>query len=463
MRPVDIVKNIDKLPPAFKDELLLRLADREYDFSDALSEVITRNFNKLAQPVRNDLLLKLADNKQCIKSIAQIITGNYDRMPEQIRNDLLLKISDDKDAFGAIAWAIVSDYDRLPDRIRDMLFRLADDKNLSWTLAEKIVVNYTKLPGKLKVLIFKLAEHDYAAASLAGTMIRSYEAIPEDIRDELLLKVAQSKYATVELENVIDKNSSLMSENLKNQLMKKITQTTTMVLESHVNQNVGFMTESEIEKFIGNNIDQKWIRDYGHHSSTFGRLEKISKSNIDLQTLTDYWVRWYLTGEHQNSMFKFWEGDTIVYFCPPLPLENNNFRSIVMTEQAPFLIPIYIKIASMEQYPSISTTDKLLELIRNHTRRIGRGTIETSFDGEPIYGTSVIRNSLLEIDSVSPNNILGIPKGRLYQGSKMGICHGGLWLFIRESMFESGDHLLSIIMNSTVYKVEAKIKISVLV
>ena len=60
-------------------------------------------------------------------------------------------------------------------------------------------------------------------------------------------------------------------------------------------------------------------------------------------------------------------------------------------------------------------------------------TVVVKFNGEFVYGGSVIREKPLKIYNVPKNNVHAIPENRLIDSNfSIDVYHGGFWLLIRQ-------------------------------
>jgi predicted transcriptional regulator len=117
----DIVKfiasNFDKLS-ANVQNLLVKLADKEY-LAASLSYAVASNFDELPEKVRNDLLMKLADKEYA--DVVNVVSKNFDKLHSEERNDLLMKLADNKDAAQGLARIVSDNFDKLPENTRNKL------------------------------------------------------------------------------------------------------------------------------------------------------------------------------------------------------------------------------------------------------------------------------------------------------------------------------------------------------
>ena len=79
-----IVKKINKLPRDTQ-KIMFKIANTRTGAFHVVS-AIRENFNTLPENVRNDLLLKIADKEGTVSTFAQIITENFNNLPEEIQN-----------------------------------------------------------------------------------------------------------------------------------------------------------------------------------------------------------------------------------------------------------------------------------------------------------------------------------------------------------------------------------------
>ena len=260
-------------------------------------------------------------------------------------------------------------------------------------------------------------------------------------------------------------------------------------LHNHVHHVMGFWSEEKIEKRLkvtnavkAANIPAKdWLKANDHHPFTIKHTDKIGTSNLSCDELTDNWFKWFLTtpvpdnamtnpanpyGLNAALMDK--EGAQ-VYFAAGSPFQEPfDFKRIIITKQVPLLVPAYNVVASVQEYPFIVSSAKdpaqaLTEIVVKDMDGILGNTVEASFDGEPFYGCTVVRDNLLRIANIPENNVLGIPRDRLQEsGSTIDVVHAGLWMLISEEKLDAGDHLLQFKVHSRNYQIQAKFLIKVL-
>jgi hypothetical protein len=256
--------------------------------------------------------------------------------------------------------------------------------------------------------------------------------------------------------------------------------------------NTAFISETAMEEFFSSKFEgivedptkaenfKKWYQAGNEHPFTYRHDEKIGRGEyFDCDTITDAWFEVFLTipislnpfanpgnSYEDGNVFLFNKKDTFVYFAMASPFRKPDFRRITMTRKAPLLVPLYNMYASSQDFPSLKTKDKLIDLIKKDLSKVRGETFEAKLDGEDFYGCCVIRNEPLKITNIPKNNVFQIPEDRLLQpetGSTIDVYHGGFWLLIREDKFTAGDHLLYFKAESANYEIEAKILINALV
>jgi hypothetical protein len=225
-----------------------------------------------------------------------------------------------------------------------------------------------------------------------------------------------------------------------------------------------------------------WIsKDFTHHL-TLRHMDKIPDGNrFDCDGITDEWFRWFLStpkrynpyynpGNIPNpyadaNAFLFNENSTPVYFATASPFQNPDFRRIVLTEKAHLLVPVFNAVTSPTLYKSgENDVEKFVfNILMNDLTGIKKESVKAQFDGEPLYGCTVIREKPIEIKNIPEDNVYDIPIDRLRETNFcMKIHHGGAWLLINRDYLTSGDHLLVYEAKSRNYEISAKLFISAL-
>jgi hypothetical protein len=221
-------------------------------------------------------------------------------------------------------------------------------------------------------------------------------------------------------------------------------------------------------------------------SLTLGHTEKITPGNFyDCNRLVDMWFRWFLPtprlknpysnpGEGKSdesglygseNVFLLEDRNTSAYFTTAAPFRAPDVKSIKLTKEASLLVPAYNICASQVAFPSLDDDEKLLTVILADLLGIVPDSVNATLDGQTIEPCCVIRKKApLKIENIPEDNVFGIPKDRLDRsGSTVSILHGGFWILIRPDALASGDHLLEWKVESVNYKMDAHIRIGVLV
>jgi hypothetical protein len=227
---------------------------------------------------------------------------------------------------------------------------------------------------------------------------------------------------------------------------------------------------------------QKWFQAGDHHPFTYNHHTIIPGGIFNCETITDAWFQWFLSTPKQSNpyanpgsastdrnsysdtnAFLFDNRNTLVYFTTASPFQRPDFRRIVITRNAPLLVPVYNVVTSPALY-TMKTDDEYVSLVTKDLEGIIPDTVEAKFDGEFIYGCSVIRKKPLKIYNVPKDNVHAIPENRLIDSNfSIDVYHGGFWLLIKEEKITPGDHLLYFKAQSINYEIEANILISALV
>jgi hypothetical protein len=227
---------------------------------------------------------------------------------------------------------------------------------------------------------------------------------------------------------------------------------------------------------------KKWFQAGDHHPFTYNHYTVIPGGIFNCETITDEWYQWFLSTPKQSNPFAnpgsvstdrnsysganaflFDKRNTLVYFTTASPFQKPDFRTVVMTRNAPLLVPVYNVVASPALY-TMKTEEEYVQFVTKDLGGIREDTVEAKFDGEFLYGCSVIRKKPLKIYNVPKDNVLAIPENRLIDTNySIDVYHGGFWLLIKEEKITPGDHFLSFKAHSINYEMEANILISALV
>lgn len=215
-------------------------------------------------------------------------------------------------------------------------------------------------------------------------------------------------------------------------------------------------------------------------SVTYGHTEIIRPGNFyDCDLATDEWFEWFLTTPpHDNpysnpgdtglyeteNVFLMQNRNTAIYFTTVAPFQSPDVKSITLTKKAPLLVPVYNAFASEEMFPSLISKDKQLVSVISDLFGIRINTVSASIDGQTIEPCCVIRKKPWKIEGIPADNVIGIPADRVIRSHhSVNIVHGGFWMLIRPEALTSGDHLLEFKVESVNYKMDAHIRINVLV
>jgi hypothetical protein len=225
----------------------------------------------------------------------------------------------------------------------------------------------------------------------------------------------------------------------------------------------------ELEKWCGNTEHDPRLY---HHDAKIGGDDGF----YTCDTIVDKWCEWFSklskeSNPHTNPgkaysdsnsfLLKDEKKNTSVYFATASPFREPDFKAITLTERASLLIPVYNVLNSTQFFPSLNDDKKLTELTFKDL--CGIKEINASFDGEPIIGCCVIRNTSAEFPIADQDNVFDIPQEKLVGPSaKINLCHGGFWLLFKEKTLTPGEHLLKFTAKSKNYEIDAKILIIVL-
>ncbi|MGH9982968.1 MAG: hypothetical protein ACRD8W_03330 [Nitrososphaeraceae archaeon] len=222
-----------------------------------------------------------------------------------------------------------------------------------------------------------------------------------------------------------------------------------------------------------------------HHEFTLNHHAKVPPSDVfSCDELADLWIQHWLStprevnpfmnpgimkssgGQYSStdaSSFVF-AGDlnlnANVYFAAATAFQKPDLRRVIMHHLGAVLVPVYIVIASKALYPRLDDHDKLMTELMEDLHGIKKDEFEASFDGEQLYGCTVVREEPLTIHKIPKDNIFELPTERLKEGNSMEIVHAGFWLLFDQKKFSPGDHLLYFRANSKNYEMEAKILIT---
>lgn len=223
----------------------------------------------------------------------------------------------------------------------------------------------------------------------------------------------------------------------------------------------------------------------GHHPSeresiTYGHTELIQPGNFfDCDLATDEWFKWFLTTPpHENpysnpgdtrlygseNVFLMQKKNTGIYFTTVAPYQSPDVKSITLTKKAPLLVSVYNAFASEEMFPSLKSPDDHLVSVISDLLGIRIKSVSANIDGQTIEPCCVIRKKPLRIHGIPTDNVMAIPADRIIESDhSVSILHGGFWMLIRPEVLTPGDHLLEFKVESVNYKMDAHIRVLVLV
>jgi len=212
-KPTDISKKI-----FFK--VFAKLSEND-QFSKHISCSISNYFDKLPEKGRDELLVKLSEKDH--SGIAWTITTHFSKVSKELQN-LLLELSEKDDAAIQIGLAIVHNFDQLPIVLRNkFLFEFVEKNQATEILAKGIRDNFGGLPEEVRnKLLVKIAEKDQAASSVAVVVLEQFEKLPEKIRNELLLRLSLKEQAVRNVARAVADYFNLLPVVLRNELLLKL-------------------------------------------------------------------------------------------------------------------------------------------------------------------------------------------------------------------------------------------------
>jgi len=152
---------------------------------------------------------------------------------------------------------------------------------------------------------------------------------------------------------------------------------------------------------------------------------------------------------------------------PPFKLKQDNVLTLQISvdqedelKKHYFLVPVITDEASTEEYPSLDTVSKLLDLIRKDTDSTQR--LELCVDGISRVGCYVEQNTRFKIERVAHQNHMGIPQGRLKPLDSVEVVYNGFWALISAERLGPGDHLVTVEAEGKTYFNAATIHINIL-
>ena len=218
-----VAENFDKLPPDVRNNLLLKLSEKDKAALDVASTV-RKNFDMLPEEVRNQLLLKLKDDRGVSLDIASSIAKNYDKLPDEIRG-ILLQLAQKEESAPSVAWAGKYNFDKLPEEVRNrLLLTLSDKVKTALAVSSVIACNFGDLPFDVKDILFKLAERNETAHATEGAdssfwaVAENYDNLPQDVQS-LLFKLKDK--ASWDVGKAVEKHANKIPEDVRRKLLEK--------------------------------------------------------------------------------------------------------------------------------------------------------------------------------------------------------------------------------------------------
>lgn len=242
--------HFDKIPESIRNELLLKLSEKELAVDDAMFatedemviediiDIIAENFDKLPENIRN-LLFKLSERDEIAAYVAYAIGKSFDRLPEKVRNELLIKFLEKKRATAEVADAVFDNFDKLPEDVRSLFFKLSERDGGAEISGYSVAENFDKLPKRIRnrwLFSVLKSEDKFAPKSLAYTIEKNFDKLPGRIRNKLLLKLSErvlklseekdegaknsANTAAGYIASAVAKNLSKLPDNVRNLLFK---------------------------------------------------------------------------------------------------------------------------------------------------------------------------------------------------------------------------------------------------
>jgi hypothetical protein len=151
----------------------------------------------------------------------------------------------------------------------------------------------------------------------------------------------------------------------------------------------------------------------------------------------------------------------MVAFQPFKKLEDNFFTLRIYEKDSYILIPVLTAEACTEEYPQLTTDEKLVEHVRSESESATK--LELKIDGIQRIGCHVKRYEKLVIDGVKRDNLMGIRPERLKPNDTIEIMHDGFFALVDVNKLGPGDHLISVIGEGTTYLNAINISINLLI
>lgn len=206
--------HFDKLPESVRNELLLKLSERELAVDNAafstadelvledIADIVAENFDKLPENIRT-LLFRLLERDKLVVHVAYTVEENFDRLPEKVRNELLIKLLERLEKVGGergaelaagVTAIIIQNFYKLPENMISLLFKLSQRDGGAEAIGFELGENFNKLPKRIRnKLLFSAVESEdkFAGKGLAFAIEENFDKLPEKMRNELLLKLSE--------------------------------------------------------------------------------------------------------------------------------------------------------------------------------------------------------------------------------------------------------------------------------
>lgn len=148
-------------------------------------------------------------------------------------------------------------------------------------------------------------------------------------------------------------------------------------------------------------------------------------------------------------------------FVPLKKKEDNVITLQIYKDTKYIVLGIMTAEACTEEYPSLTTVDKLWKMVKDETDSIQE--IKLIIDDIPRMGCYVERKKKLEISNVANDNLMGIKPENMKTNNTIGIIYSGFWALLDVGRLGAGDHLITVESTGKTYFIGATVALNILI
>jgi len=204
-------------------KVLFKLSEKD-KVACEVAEAIANNFDELPEDVRNQLLLRLSQRDEVAVAwdVGRAVVNNFNKFPEDVRNQLLLRLSENNDAAEDVASAVIDNFNKLPKNVQNLLFKLLKRDKAARDVAQVVVHNFGKLPQDAQNFLFKLLESDEVAEDVFYAVVDDFGELPENVRNRLLFKLSEKQEMAELVAWAVKSHFNDFSDEARNELLLKL-------------------------------------------------------------------------------------------------------------------------------------------------------------------------------------------------------------------------------------------------